>query len=192
MVGGGEGAFIGAVHRIAARLAAQANVRFEFVTSAQAAKIRITFKGGVNQSSTGRDALRKQGATMQLPGVARHGNSATSRRIVLHEFGHGLMALGHEHRHPDARFQFKSAREIRDIINATLPAGHKPWTIAMVRINITNAPYARSRVCTSYDVESIMHYPVAQSWLRNSGNAVPSPATTLSRRDRECARAVYS
>ena len=169
-------------------------VAFEFVSSPSQGKVRISFSGGTNQSAVGNDALAARysgGATMRLPELARPSNESAIRRAVLHEFGHGIMTFGHEHRHPDAGYQFKDSATIASLINATLPAGTSQWTTSMVETNITNPPYGANRACTAYDRESIMHYPVQSSWLR-AGSPVPRPADTLSDLDVDCAIAVYS
>lgn len=168
-------------------------VAFDFTDDLGDAQVRIAFSGASDSSSIGIEALSKGAGepTMRLPTLAATSITKRVRRAVLHEFGHGIMAFGHEHRHPGAGFSFRPAVEIRDLINASRPPGSKPWTTGMVETNITNPPYPTSRVCSPYDIESIMHYPVQSSWLL-AGSPVPSPATSLSARDRECATAVYA
>ena len=61
----------------------------------------------------------------------------------------------------------------------------------MVRTNITGPPYPPARTCTAYDVHSIMHYPIQPDWIV-AGTAVPAPETTLSQRDIECVRTIYT
>ncbi|WP_137151203.1 hypothetical protein [Devosia sp. FKR38] len=165
---------------------------FDYSNDLKETHIQISFTGGVNKSKTGIEALQFRGqATMWLPDVRKRPGTTASRRAILHEFGHGLMAFGHEHRHPDAGYRFRPAAEIAQIINSSLPIGASPWTSSMVETNITNAPYAASRACTDYDVKSIMHYPVATNWLI-TGTPVPDPSTTISPLDVKCAIETYS
>jgi hypothetical protein len=166
-------------------------VAFEFIDDLRKTHVRIGFSGGTNKSKTGTEALRvaKSAATMFLPAVRNGSNDTVKRRAVLHEFGHGIMTFGHEHRHANAGYVFKDARIIRDLINQTLPVESR-WTVDMVEQNITNPPYAASRSCSNYDVTSIMHYPVQASWLVH-GVPVPQPATTLSKLDVGCAAEIY-
>lgn len=166
-------------------------VDFEFVDRNKKAEITISFAGGTNWSKTGRESRSVSYGgtpTMFLPHVRQDQPAATWRRVVLHEFGHGVMTFGHEHRHADAGLKFKSASYIRDAINAML--GGNSWTIDKVQTNITNPPYSSSRTCTAYDTRSIMHYPIQADWLI-AGTPVPYPETTLSERDVQCAMKVY-
>ena len=169
-------------------------VYFGFLDNPERANIRISFidtKGSPgNHSAIGRDALNtKHGPTMCLPAVKQFGMGSTSRGVILHEFGHAVMTMGHEHRHPDANFHFKSPEVIARLINNTI--GNKDWTAETVKANITNPPYSMDQYCTPYDRTSIMHYAIQSSWLVD-GSSIPTPATKLSDYDLECAKAVNS
>jgi hypothetical protein len=100
---------------------------------------------------------------------------------VIHEFGHGVMTLGHEHKHPDAGFHWREGEIVRDT----------GWSLNDVRVNITSV-YGREMVCdgaAGYDVKSIMHYPIKPNWVE-SGQAIPLN-TVLSPGDIACAKSVY-
>lgn len=167
-------------------------IDFTFVGQDEMAEIAISFAGTTNKSEIGRASrVVSYGgrASMALPDVKKGQSSERLRRVVLHEFGHGVMTFGHEHQHPNAKLQFKSASVISKWINEQLPRGSRRWTIGDVRANITN-PLPSDRECTQYDTGSIMHYPVHPDWLE-AGSGLLEVATTLSQRDIECAKIVY-
>jgi hypothetical protein len=167
------------------------DVHFEFTDRVADALVRITFEGG-NQSSVGSAALAKPRgeATMQLADVRPGVPDRRVRRVILHEFGHGIMTFGHEHRHPDSGYRFKSDTVIRDSINSMLRPGQRQWSIGMVKTNITDPPYPRDRVCGPYDIKSIMHYPILPTWLE-AGTPVPQEPAEVSPIDIRCAVETY-
>lgn len=158
-------------------------IAMDFVFTQERPLIRISFTRK-NFSSTGRNALSvgAASATMFLKDVQRTSSEAVVRRVVLHEFGHGAMTMGHEQKHPDAGFQWNEDAIIADT----------GWSRGDVRSNITSI-YGRESVCRGaegYDSTSVMHYPIKSSWTRD-GRTVPYN-TTLSPGDIACALSVYS
>lgn len=154
----------------------------ELVFSQDRPHIRISFEG-TNYSEIGRNARRiaPGSATMRLVSCQRGASDAAVRRVVLHEFGHGICALGHEHKHPASGFQWNLEAIERDL----------GWTRAEVVKNITSV-YDRSIACAgapNYDPDSIMHYPIKAGWVRGGRSA---PFTSmLSIGDIHCAESVY-
>lgn len=145
-------------------------------------EIRISFTLG-NRSEYGRDAKRvgQTAPTMHLKRCAKGQPDVRIRAVVLHEFGHAVFALGHEHQHPDADLAWRV-----DKISADTG-----WPAARVREQITEV-YSRGYTCSgsrSYDRLSIMHYPIKPSWVK-MGVEIPD-STELSAGDVACARSVY-
>lgn len=145
-------------------------------------EIRISFTLG-NRSEYGRDArhIGNNAPTMYLKRCARDQPDVRVQAVVLHEFGHAVFALGHEHQHPDADLGWRMDKIVADT----------GWPPDRVRQQITEV-YNRGYTCSgsrSYDRLSIMHYPIKPSWVR-TGVEIPE-STELSAGDVACARSVY-
>lgn len=145
--------------------------------------IRISFTEK-NHSSTGRNALgvSKHEPTMHLLNVSTADHPLVVQRVIMHEFGHGLLTMGHEQKHPDAGFAWNESEIVKDT----------GWSLSAVRENITSV-YGKDSVCRAsagYDPDSIMHYPIKANW--NKAGRVVQYNTIPSAGDIECARSIYS
>jgi hypothetical protein len=116
-------------------------------------------------------------------------NDASSRGIVLHEFGHAL-GLEHEHFSPHLDVTWRPDQEIADHINTVL----KPpttWTASMVHHNITRKRPS-IHVCgdkAAFDAKSVMGYAIWPQW--NDEEISTAPANSLSQEDIACGRRLY-
>lgn len=138
-------------------------------------RIRIKFGAAGNQSAIGTNAL---GYASDAPTMTF--NSVNSRS-VLHEFGHALAALRHEHKHPAAQLEWNI-----DVIAADLG-----WGREKVISNFVGA-LSKSYSCRgsgTYDPNSIMHYPIRKSWTKQ--RIVVTGNSKLSAGDIECAKTLY-
>ena len=139
-------------------------------------RIRIMFGAKTNQSAIGTNALSYDAGkpTMTF--------SAVNQRSVLHEFGHALVALRHEHKHPDNQLDW----------NVSVIAKDLGWTEQSVRSNFLGV-LSRTYSCRgggTYDPKSIMHYPIRKTWTKQG--VVVSASSSLSSNDILCAKTLYS
>jgi hypothetical protein len=136
-----------------------ANLRFEFGNFPDA-EIRVTTYGRGYSSLVGTDAQQVpyDQATMTLGGprgnLARVGDPAEVRRVVLHEFGHALGCI-HEQARPNAPIPWDKPR-----VYAYYQTYHG-WDQARVDANIFER-YGAPDLWASeqYDTTSIMQYAV--------------------------------
>jgi hypothetical protein len=144
--------------------------------------IRVSFTKQ-NSSEWGRDAMSiaRTEPTIYVERCNKHEPDDGVRRVVVHELGHAVFALGHEHQHPDAGFDWDVKAIAKDL----------HWPEDRVRDNIVK-PYSRTVACAGapkYDALSIMHYPIKKEWVK-SRVAFPEN-TVLSEGDIKCAMSVY-
>ena len=89
----------------------------DFVYSQDRPHIRISFTRS-DKSEYGRNALNigASSATMLLKDCQRQNatGEVVGGDVVIHEFGHGVMTLGHEHKHPGADFRWREDEIVRD------------------------------------------------------------------------------
>lgn len=154
----------------------------DFLYDKERPHIRVSFTKE-NSSSVGREAINKgrREPTIYVERCNKQEPEEGVRRVVIHELGHAVFALGHEHQHPDAGFDWDIKAIAKDL----------EWREDRVRKNIIK-PYSRTVACAgapNYDAQSIMHYPIKKEWVKNH-IAFPEN-TALSEGDIKCAMSVY-
>lgn len=154
-------------------------IAFQFGVDADHSEIRIAFDpGGGNNSKVGRKALgvSKSRRTMNL--------AQTTRRAVLHEFGHAL-GLQHEHAHPASGIVWNE-----EVVIAELRAS-QGWTPEYIRANVINR-YGKEAACIGdpqMNRDSIMMYEIPARWTKNGFST--KLTRDISDRDRRCLEGVY-
>ncbi len=150
-------------------------------TPVREAEIRVTFKQGGSWSMLGNGALGvNSGPTMQLGWYV----GSPGDGVVLHEFGHGMIAAPHEQFHPERHCTYNEQAVIAD-----LSGPPNNWSLAQIRANVLRPPW-QGDTYTKYDPDSIMHYAQPASWFTNPACAV-APNHTLSRLDKRGAALWY-
>lgn len=159
------------VKRIAAQWTLYANLKFEYVTKDEYADIRIGFQIGtpgawseLGMRSAYGDLNRQ---TMRLGTLT--GDEASSRRTILHEFGHAL-GLIHENASPIAQINWNLSKVYQY---------YSEWSKEEVDRFVIKSPEQTNY--TTYDPLSIMHYYIDPS-LTTDGVGIPEQ-TKLSRID---------
>lgn len=159
------------VKRIAAQWTLYANLKFEYVTKDEYADIRIGFQIGtpgawseLGMRSAYGDLDRQ---TMRLGNLT--GDEASSRRTILHEFGHAL-GLIHENASPIAQINWNLSKVYQY---------YSEWSKEEVDRFVIKSPEQTNY--TTYDPLSIMHYYIDPS-LTTDGVGIPEQ-TKLSRID---------
>ena len=76
-----------------------ANIKFNFVTNDNTAKIRVSFVSGDGSWSYIGKSTPSTGATMNFGWLTASTADSEYSRVVIHEFGHALGMI-HEHQHP--------------------------------------------------------------------------------------------
>lgn len=157
-------------------------------------EIRVTFAGSGYQSQIGTLSLRLPDAvpTMTLGKLAdTEPQSCNRRRPVIHEFGHAI-GMVHEHKRPDADWEFDEEAVIR-----TFSGPPNNWDEPKIRSNILER---LNRDSTNYltpkvDLASIMIYSIEPGLLTaRSRQKYPNGIgynCTLSPGDLEGAAALY-
>lgn len=150
-------------------------------TNVAAAEIRVTFAPGGSWSMLGNGALGvSRGPTMQLGWYLRSPGDG----VVLHEFGHGVIAAPHEQFHPERDCQYNEQAVIND-----LSGPPNNWSLAQIRANVLRPPW-QGDTFTPYDPKSIMHYGQPAEWFKDPACAV-TPNHRLSRLDKKGAAEWY-
>lgn len=159
------------VKRIAAQWTLYANLKFEYVSNDEYADIKIGFQIGTPGawSELGMRSAYGESDRQTMRLGALTGDEASSRRTILHEFGHAL-GLIHENASPIAQ------------INWNLPKVYQyysEWSKEEVDRFVIKSPEQTNY--TTYDPLSIMHYYIDPS-LTTDGVGIPEQ-TELSKID---------
>jgi hypothetical protein len=139
-----------------------ANLQFAFRDDTNDTPIRISFQYSGSWSVIGttcRQITNKSQPTMNFGWVTADSTDEEVRRVVLHEFGHGL-GLIHEHQNPlGGRIQWN-----RDAVVADLSGPPNNWSADVIERNMFE-PYKKDDVNgTGLDKDSIMMYPIPPTW----------------------------
>ena len=162
-----------------------ANIKFDFTTDFDAAKIKVGFfKNGQSWSWVGRDVLFNplQFYTMNFGWFDAATLPEEFSSTVTHEFGHALGFL-HEQQSPASPLQWN--------LNKTYAyfKTNDNWDPAMVDVQVINKSNANNTNFSSYDRFSIMHYYIPDDLLM-SGSGAPVN-NWLSAIDKQYARFWY-
>jgi serralysin len=170
------------VLEIAQRWTKYANLELVLETNLSAAEIRVGLRsGGGSWSMLGNGALGvRTGQTMHLGWYVNNPGDG----VVLHEFGHGVIAAPHEQFHPGRHCTYNRQAVIRGLSG---PPNH--WSLAQIETNVLRPPW-QGDTFTRYDRDSIMHYAQPAHWFTNPDCAV-APNHTLSRLDKKGAARFY-
>lgn len=154
-----------------------AALRFVFGAAGGKSDIRINFNdAGLNNSKIGR-------AAKIVPGKPSMNLSRTTRRTILHEFGHALGFI-HEHKSPAAGIVWNE----QAVFDAH-PHLEPEW----VQNNILDAYDSDETRGTGFDPESIMNYRIPAAWVLEPADFEPIPLNTeLSNEDKFWVGRVYN
>lgn len=142
-----------------------ANLKFQYVSSAENADIKIGFDyGGYGGHWCYYGTLCRQiaqnDASMHFTGFSEYTSDAEYSRVVLHEFGHAL-SLGHEQSHPENTIQWNKPYVYTYYRQVYF------WTEQMVDDNVFYRFSTAETNYSAYDPSSIMHYPIPPSFTLN-------------------------
>ena len=175
-----------AIQDAATEWARHAYINFQFVAGdAATADIRIqTATDGDSHSLLGTDCLQVRDQRMHTMKIApfRPCNFDDVYATALHEFGHAL-GFVHEHQSPAAQMFWDEAKIIRAY--STIPG----WNEAKIRHNIIRTFPQQDISNSTYDSDSIMHYPFPREFTLN--NRAFRHNTTLSVKDIAFAKVCY-
>lgn len=162
-----------------------ANIRLQFGNDPNA-EIRITGTLGIGSwSFLGTDALMTPPGqpTMNYGWFTDTTPDDEFSRTVLHEFGHALGAI-HEHQHPEGGIPWDRPAALRFYMET------QGWTREEVEQQLF-AKYDQDLLnMSSFDPESIMHYPVPAELLIDASRAVGFNRV-LSEQDKVFVRRMY-
>jgi len=131
-----------------------ANIKFNFVTNDNTAKIRVSFVSGDGSWSYIGKSTPSTGATMNYGWLTASTADSEYSRVVIHEFGHALGMI-HEHQHPLVSIPWD-----KPAVYAYYAAAPNYWSQADVDNNLF-AKYSTTQTnYSAYDKFSIMHYSV--------------------------------
>jgi hypothetical protein len=165
------------VRKISAEWTKYANLRFEFVTTAEA-EIRISFKDNSAWSYVGTDALSipKSEPTMNFGWV--------DKGTVLQQFGHAL-GLIKEHQNPKANIPWN-----KKLIYSEMSGPPNYWSKETVDMNVFQK-YTGKQLSGDYrdfDPHSIMMYSFPEEW---AGGLSLSRSKDLSESDKALIEKLY-
>jgi hypothetical protein len=132
-----------------------ANIQFEFV-EIEPSDIRVSFShDGGSWSYIGNSAkyVDESEPTMNFGWFDDNTSEVKFRRTILHEFGHAL-GLVHEHQSPVAGINWNKSAVYRYYKNKF------GWNKNVVNDNIFQKYTGTRTQHTTYDPDSIMHYPI--------------------------------
>ncbi len=162
-----------------------ANIKFDFITDFNRAKIKVGFiNNRQSWSWIGRDVLFNplQLYTMNFGWFDAATLPEEFSRVVTHEFGHALGFL-HEQQSPASSLQWNLAKTYAYFKTTN------NWDPINVDLNVINKYNANHTNFSSYDRFSIMHYEIPDDLLL-SGSGAPSNKY-LSPTDKQYARYWY-
>jgi serralysin len=122
--------------------------------------IRISFAqpGSWSVLGTHCKLVPKHQPTMNFGWLTPASTIAELERVVLHEFGHAL-GLVHEHQLPAAGIQWDKAAVYADLAFK--------WSHEKIDQNLFATVDPAEAAMTNLDPQSIMLYPIKQSWTTN-------------------------
>lgn len=158
-------------------------LRFQFGKGAP--DILVSFSPGGSWSYLGTDSIyysRKGIPSMNFGWFDKDTPDAEFRRTTLHEFGHAL-SLIHEHQHPSGHISWK-----RQEVYAYYK--QRGWDSNKVDRNIFGKYQIKQVNGSTYDRNSIMHYPIPSALVENPADVV-GWNDDLSSNDRQVVGALY-
>ena len=162
-----------------------ANINFDFVQSGGKIRVAFEFNGDTSSwSKIGRDALSVSSSkpTMNFGWFDSSTSEADFRSTILHEFGHAIGCL-HEHQHPNAGIPWN-----KPVVYNYFYA--RDWSKDDVDHNLFKKYSTGLTNFSSYDRNSIMHYPIHVSWVLDPNYAV-GWNTNLSQKDKDFIQVAY-
>ncbi|WP_245428210.1 M12 family metallopeptidase [Rhizobium phaseoli] len=127
---------------------------------ATSSDVHVSFNDSGYYSYVGTDALLfdEMTPTLNLEGMGVKGAwSEHWAGIARHEIGH-MLAMLHEHQHPDMDCEFKSDQELANLLN---------WSLADVKTNFAQIKHAANILVTQYDPKSEMHYQLGAEFFKD-------------------------
>jgi serralysin len=141
-----------------------ARLIFDFRKNTTDTLVRISFRYSGSWSVIGttcKQITDMSQPTMNFGWLTPESTEDEIRQVVLHEFGHAL-SLIHEHQHPLSGIQWNREAIIRE-----LSGPPNNWSLDVIEHNMFE-PYAACETNFSQqDPQSIMMYPIPESWTLN-------------------------
>lgn len=174
------------VKQFANQWTSYANLKFVWVSSTEAADLRIAFKwngdaGSWSYIGTDCKYIAQTEPTMNFGWFNILTSDTEFSRTVIHEFGHAL-GLKHEQQHPLNTISWN-----KPVVYAYY--AKQGWDKNQVDLNVFSKISVGSSNYSSYDKNSIMHYPIDPA-LTTNGYSV-GWNTVLSATDKQFIAAQY-
>lgn len=141
-----------------------ARLTFGFREKTTETQIRISFRYAGSWSVIGTTCkliTDMTQPTMNFGWLTPDSSDEDVRSVVLHEFGHAL-GLIHEHQNPVNEIQWN-----RDAVIRELSGPPNNWKLDVIEHNMFEAYAAKETNFTKLDPQSIMMYPIPESWTMN-------------------------